>query len=113
MYVPSLARTKATGADDDDPNTPAPAAAEVFAVDADLGYRCSLEFDAGETCDVTIWFFNETSDRWVSTSTLTGVGPDQAFGDPGSQSDIRSGRIWVQLTNISGGAPIDVYIARK
>jgi hypothetical protein len=111
VYKPTLVRTKSDALDDDDPNTTAPDADEVFAMSrGNNGYRASLEFGAGQTCDVTIWVRNETTSRWAAIATLAGVGPDELFGDLGPDSDVPDAAVWVQLTNVTGGNPVAVYL---
>lgn len=110
MYKPTIARTKADGTDDDDPNTTEPPADEIFAVDKDVGFRASLGLATGETADATVWVKNETSGDWCGFAPITGLGPEEMFGDVGLESDVPSARIWIQITNRTDSAALPVYI---
>lgn len=111
-YKPTLMRTKAADADDSDPNTSAPSASEIFYVRKGKGYRASLDHAAtGKVSTVTVWVKNETSNKWDNCGSIIGVGEHVMFGDPGSNSDLPDGAIWIQLTtNTAGAAPIAVYV---
>lgn len=112
-----LARTKTDAADDADPRTTPPVAADIFVLRPvtdtgaiTKGFYAKMHCDAGDTITLEVYVRNEAAadavETWALAGTIPLLEPDVLI----LQDDIGDGAIFFRCTTLTSGAePIEIW----